>query len=657
MHDDLTSPFTLTIAGRSLCLPVAHFTGREALNEPYCFDIELAAPGTPGALDDWLQQPAFLRLGDGSGIHGVITRAHPCGRHCNLSLAPHLATLAQRTCRRVLHDVSVPGMLLQLLQEHRLPADSYRFELPHGQYPKRAFCIQYDESDLYFLQRLCEEEGIHYHFEHQQERHVLVFADDSEAFVPLSTPLSCPPREPAAPALAWLAQAQPAQPRPNPCGPNTPSATPAGAANQPHDPPARHWERPSPTEAHRQQTSRHALERLRSQPPCLVGQSSEAHLRSGALMQVEDHPVSRFNDQWLLTEVHHQGRQPGFTTPASRQPWWVATERLGGTALMPGHQWASEPYGNQFKAIPWATAYRPALRHPKPLVNGYQRGYVPGARGQLAEQDAQGRIPVHLAWGETPERVPQHCLWLPLVRQEAAGYGPLPTAGCEVLVRFVNGDPDYPVVFQLAGAPFEAQRKGLYLNGQQLAEKTRQIYLKAGQSLRVQGSEHLTLTVNGQHIRLDPDGVALAATPRPTLPPAAEPDALWDGEICLFAAPPLAARRLANTSWYIVRMPRADLQEPAGLGRDAIVLQGQSLASGALDLNPQQKRLLAREFARTPRQLSLLYPGHCVALAEYFQQHWSQPQRQALHRCAKAQAAPAALAEAPLLLQWLMGEP
>ncbi len=104
-------------------------------------------------------------------------------------------------------------------------------------------------------------------------------------------------------------------------------------------------------------------------------------------------------------------------------------------------------------------------------------------------------------------------------------------------------------------------------------------------------------------------------------------------------------------------MPRADLQEPAGLGRDAIVLQGQSLASGALDLNPQQKRLLAREFARTPRQLSLLYPGHCVALAEYFQQHWSQPQRQALHRCAKAQAAPAALAEAPLLLQWLMGEP
>lgn len=63
-----------------------------------------------------------------------------------------------------------------------MPEGSYRFELSNGHYPVRPFCIQYEESDLALLQRLCEEEGIHYHFEHQRHGHVLVLADDSLSF-------------------------------------------------------------------------------------------------------------------------------------------------------------------------------------------------------------------------------------------------------------------------------------------------------------------------------------------------------------------------------------------------------------------------------------------------------------------------------------------
>ena len=76
------------------------------------------------------------------------------------------------------------------------PPDSYRFELATGHYPLRPFCIQYEESDLALLQRLCEEEGIHYHFEHQRDGHVLVLADDSLSFPqePLLMPFQATPR-------------------------------------------------------------------------------------------------------------------------------------------------------------------------------------------------------------------------------------------------------------------------------------------------------------------------------------------------------------------------------------------------------------------------------------------------------------------------------
>ena len=125
------------------------------------------------APDSLLHQPAFMRLGDDHGIHGLIHSvncehrgAHRIGYSLMLVPAPAdiwssrrgAGSSCKRACRRSLR---------QLLEEHHLPTDSYRIEMTVGQYPPRAFCIQYEESDLTLLQRLCEEEGIHYHFEHR----------------------------------------------------------------------------------------------------------------------------------------------------------------------------------------------------------------------------------------------------------------------------------------------------------------------------------------------------------------------------------------------------------------------------------------------------------------------------------------------------------
>src|SRR5690606_20792235 len=74
-----------------------------------------------------------------------------------------------------------PQVIALVLEDHGILDGDYRFQLGYV-YPERDYCVQYDESDLHFIQRLCEEEGISYHFQHSTRGHVLVFGDDQTVF-------------------------------------------------------------------------------------------------------------------------------------------------------------------------------------------------------------------------------------------------------------------------------------------------------------------------------------------------------------------------------------------------------------------------------------------------------------------------------------------
>ncbi|MGV8267581.1 contractile injection system protein, VgrG/Pvc8 family, partial [Pseudomonas aeruginosa] len=97
-----------------------------------------------------------------------------------ITLVPQLAYLAQRTNQRIFQHLTVPQIV----------ADAYRFQLGPTPYPAREYCTQYDETDLAFLSRLCEEEGIHYHHEFSARGHMLVFGDDQTSFPRLQRPVA-----------------------------------------------------------------------------------------------------------------------------------------------------------------------------------------------------------------------------------------------------------------------------------------------------------------------------------------------------------------------------------------------------------------------------------------------------------------------------------
>lgn len=439
MHNDKESPFTLTLLDGDLSLQVLQFSGREALNQPYRFDIEVIGLAPAMSLDGLLQQPVFLSLMDGQGIHGVLHSASreyrgPLWIGYKLVLVPYLQRLDRQRSRRVFHRLSVPMILRQLLEEHDLPEGSYRFELSNGHYPLRPFCIQYEESDLALLQRLCEEEGIHYHFEHQRDGHVLVLADDSLSFPqePVLTPFqSNAPDDSDLPVISELFQRHDSPPSPSRLEARNRGSQIAdeGAANHAFTRPLPVMARPAPEHLHRDHLSRRQLERLRCQHVKIHGQSNQSALRSARIVQVSAHPLSSFNDQWLLTEIRHQGQQPSIL--AADKPVTV------------------RHYCNQFTAIPWSTVFRPALKQTRPSLPGYQPARVLGPVGQPATLDERGRIQVRLWPTADPDPDESAGIWLPVALAAPDGRidpSRLPRAGSEVLISFLDSDPDRPVL-------------------------------------------------------------------------------------------------------------------------------------------------------------------------------------------------------------------
>ena len=153
-------------------------------------------------------------------------------------------------------------------------------------------------------------------------------------------------------------------------------------------------------------------------------------------MQVSEHPIANFNDQWLLTEIRHQGRQPSILAEDT-------ADKL-------------RRYSNQFSAIPWSTVFRPALTQARPSIPGYQKARVLGAVGQPAVLDAQGRIEVRLWPTAQADDKESTGLWLPVALAAPDGRidpSRLPLAGTDVLISFLDSDPDRPVLCAAASNP------------------------------------------------------------------------------------------------------------------------------------------------------------------------------------------------------------
>ena len=441
--------FALTIEGFFSDFQVLSLQGREAISQPFVFEVELVSEKPSLDLETLLHKPAFLQLSpDGSGIHGQIYRAAQGDSGKRLSryavtLRPQLSNLAHRINQRIFQNLNVPKIIGQVLEEHGIQSDAYAFHVG-AIYPERIYCVQYDESDLQFIQRLCEEEGIHYHFQHSASAHKLVFGDDQTVF-PKLAPVAYQQdtgmvaSDPVIKRFDVRVETRTSRTTRRDYDFEKPRLTLESAHRSDALPDLEDYDYPGRF-VHRERgkhLATRALERHRSDYRLAEGKSDQPLLVSGHFLPLTQHSNAQWNDLWLLTEVFHEGKQPQVLEESVTSD----TSALKGDF----HQ----GYRNRFKATPWDVPNRPPLHHPKPRILGSQSALVTGPKGEEIHCDEYGRVKVQFHWDREGQADDKSSCWL-RVSSAWAGtqYGGIniPRVGMEVLVTFLEGDPDQPLI-------------------------------------------------------------------------------------------------------------------------------------------------------------------------------------------------------------------
>ncbi len=467
--------FYLHIEGIEHDLQVLEFSGREAISQPYRFELELVSERPDLDLESLLHQSAFLAFtADGAGIHGQIHRAAQgeSGKRLTryrLVIVPKLAYLAHRTNQRIFQHLSVPQIIALVLEEHGiLAADSHRFDLGPVIYPERDYCVQYDETDLHFIQRLCEEEGIHYHFRHSEAGHMLVFGDDQTVF-PKLAPVAYQQDSglvadaPVIKRFGVRIETRTGRVTRRDYDFEKPRLMLEAGVRSDAQPDLEDYDYPGRfvDRERGKQLSRRVLERHRHDFELADGESDQPLLVSGHFLPLSEHPRSDWNQLWLLTEVFHEGKQPQVleesATDASRPhaptPYPLGGEGwgegLGSIAQYFGADAFTQGYRNHFTATPWAVPFRPALKHPKSRILGSQSAVVTGPAGEEIHCDQYGRVKVQFHWDREGQADDKASCWLRVSSSWAGDrYGgiAIPRVGMEVLVTFLEGDPDQPLI-------------------------------------------------------------------------------------------------------------------------------------------------------------------------------------------------------------------
>lgn len=440
----VSSRFKLILPGIKTDFQVLAFKGQEVLDQPFFIQVQVVSENPSLDLESLLHQPAYLAFGDvNEGLHGqvyAIGRDDPGRRltRYQLTLAPRLAYLAHRRDQRIFQQRSVPQIIAAVLEQHGILADRYAFELGPVVYPPRTFCVQYAETDLHFIQRLCEEEGIHYHFRHSESQHVLVFGDDQTVFRRLPAQRYSPAGGPQAEMrviqrfdVRLATRSQQTVRRDHDF--EHPSLCLQDAAGSASAQPLEDYRYPAGFTGHARgaRLACRGLERLQIGRYRALGRSDQPVLRSGHFLELHDHPDPACNNLWLITSVRHEGYQPQVLEQAA------------------GEVGAFQGYRNRFTATPWSAPYRPPLKHPKPTLHGTQTATVTGPAGEEVHCDAYGRVKVRFHWDRLDKTDDKSSCWVRVASGWAGdGFGAMmiPRVGMEVLVTFLEGDPDQPLI-------------------------------------------------------------------------------------------------------------------------------------------------------------------------------------------------------------------
>ncbi|MGC1486080.1 MAG: type VI secretion system tip protein VgrG [Candidatus Acidiferrum sp.] len=426
------------------------FAAQEAVSRLFRVSAELWSENSSIDFNKIIGQQVTvsLKLADGSKryFNGHVSRFAQSGvdqrfTHYHAEIVPWLWFLTRRADCRIFQNMTIPDIVAKVFKDRGF--GDFRNSL-QGDFEQREYCVQYRETDFSFVSRLMEQYGIFYFFEHEQNKHTLVMGNKP------SVHKACPVQSKARVDFtggaylkdedlvgSWNLEQElrPGKYAMTDYNFETPSTSLLAnedtifkvGGNDKYEV----FDYPGEYTKKAEGESRTQIRMQEEETIHLIGVGSGTcrTFATGYRFDLSGHSRSDQNQTYLLTEIQHSAT-------------------VGGSYSGVGAD-SDEHYSNHFKCIPYSVPFRPQRHTPRPFVQGPQTAVVTGKSGEEIWTDKYGRVKVHFFWDREGSKDEKSSCWV-RVSQPWAGknWGAIniPRMGQEVIVEFLEGDPDRPLI-------------------------------------------------------------------------------------------------------------------------------------------------------------------------------------------------------------------
>jgi type VI secretion system secreted protein VgrG len=457
------------------------FTGHEAISRLFVYELDLFSDNDSIAAKDLVGTTITWSVNevdqDPRYFNGMVSRMTAGGlsarsmRRYRVEVVPELWFLTRTANCKIYQNKSSMDIIKSVLSDFGVTALQ---DSTTGTYNPRDYCVQYRETAFNFISRLMEEEGIFYFFQHAQGSHTLVLADANTVFQSCaSNPVNFSSGQYAPNVISsWehLYEYRSGMYTATDYNFETPSTSLLSSTNTilqlPNISSYEIFDYPGLFMKKSDGTSEVKIRMTEEETPYNVvsGASECCTFTPGGKFQLQDHEVSSEAGKYVITSISHR-----------------AVDRSYGNTSQPSR------YNNSFTCIPDSVTYRPARTTPKPFVQGPQTAVVVGKSGEEIYVDKYGRVKVQFFWDRLGTKDENSSCWVRVAQHWAGknwGFIVNPRIGQEVIVDFIEGDPDRPII---TGRVYNAEQMPPYT----LPDNMTQTGIKSNSSKGGGGSNEL----------------------------------------------------------------------------------------------------------------------------------------------------------------------
>lgn len=434
-----------TVLGKDVLL-LQGFQGQDGVSRLFSFELMMHSENRSISFESIVGKKATIRLklpdNNERYINGIIASfsqggASPEFASYHATLVPWFWFLTRTSDCRIFQNMTVPDIIQNLFQEHGF--SDFKNKL-HGSFKPREYCVQYRETTFNFISRLMQEEGIFYFFEHEKQKHTLVMANNPSEFKPC--PNQAAARYESASEAGWSEEVvttwsigqevRPGEYTIKDFNFQKPSLDLTGHVDGKDSRKYEIYDYPGEYE-NKDEGERLAGIRMHEEesPQVMISGSSTCRaFTSGYRFELKEHYRRDLNKPYTLLSLYHSCE--------------------AGTNYRSSEGGADDfEYTNQFQCIPHVTPFRPPRTAPVPVVHGTQTAIVVGPPGEEIYVDKYGRVKVQFHWDRIGKRNEKSSCWIRVSHPWAGqNWGAIwtPRIGQEVIVDFLEGDPDKPLI-------------------------------------------------------------------------------------------------------------------------------------------------------------------------------------------------------------------